>query len=887
MDVNQTSLTVGDFNGDGRDEIAILMNDERTIRFYSVNPDNYNISPMSPATLTLPSPIYRGNLIPGRFILANQVDLVAVGGSGSTDITFEYINTQANSVFAPQVMNPAVQPTAITNSGALSALFGYAAPIINPAGPFQPGTTTPAVFGPEQLVLVTENRSGEQNFWIGDFSVDNEPASNYKYGFLQLAYSGVGSGGCILGMQLGNFDHQTSSGGYNAAEQVAFLFNHSGCTSGPTGIEIDSIEVPQYVGYTFSANSWLALKSGAFPSATGNQSSASYPAVLALDVSDVQGRSQQLGAPTVLTINNQTQPQIVLEVPPMHVDYVVPPTTEICEPNTLNPQTGQCVANISYQPTQPPSTNLGSFNTLLSLTSGSSSQTQSTSTTSWGLSVKTSVGAKFSFNDLEENASGSVKDTASALYNSTVANKNSSYTTNKLSVTSETTTQDLLFFEERNMAVYYYPILGLSDSHGNEEYVEFSAPSDVSNNQNVEGSQQDWYQPVHEPGNVLSYPWSYAQIQSGFANPLVPATPSTAGVTCQEVGNGAITYKTSWASNSGQSQTVGSVSSFSNDLAISGSEGLGVSGIDGGSLSFSVDIGTSTSLSSLNEEANTVQASTGVTTNLPSFFNWDADHYFLASFIFGESSPQSVNVLQSLTFTPSPNLMSNGPLFVEYVADPAPNLPGGSCTDTGGQAAWQQMYSLPDVGFNHPQRWHWTPEGANLGVSFEDAVPSDPIKSHFYHMKGFFITSQASAGQEPGGASGPNLSEATIGDQLQLSARIYNFSLRDTDNPTLAHYAKSIHVDFYGQAYCPGTGLVCGKAFEIGHAILGPHIPGFKSTTGPGNNWVLASVPFDTGNFNLQPGPMVFWAVTWMEDAEGKLVPEVGDHGLLRYRRKT
>ncbi len=876
VSLNQNSVAIGDFNNDGRDEIAVLMNDNQTVRFYSVDPNNYTISPMSPASIYLPKPVYRGTLVPGRFVSANQVDLVAVGEDALPDykVTFEYISTQSNGAFAPQLMQPAVAPTAITNDGAPSTLFGYAAAIVNPASPHLPSGGN-AVFGPQQLVLMSQNLNGRQNFWIGDFSVDPSPDSNFKYGFLQLEYSAF-RGTCALGMQLGNFDNQTSDGSYNPADQVAVLLNNSGCTSGTPYMTLLRIQVPSTLSYQFAQNDWLTTIAQPRPSPTGNQASAGYPSVIALQVSDVQGRSQQLGAPTVVTIASQTQPRVVLGVPPMHVDYVVPTTQKICETGTLNSVTGQCVANISYQPTQPPSTNLGSFNTLLNLTTITNKTTKSTSTSSWGLSVKVSAGVKISFNDLEENASVNIKDTAAALYNSTVANTNSKYSSHTLSLTTATTTQDLLFFEERSLALYYYPILGLNDNDGNPEYIEFSVPSDVSNNQDVEGALQDWFQPVHEPGNVLSYPWSFAQIQDNFANPVASVTPSAP--TCQEMGTGSSSFQNSWTTANGQSQSVGSVSTFSNDLSVSGSEGLGVAGIDGADVSFGIDVGSSSSLGSLNLEVNRVQKGTGVTTNLPSFFHWNSDRYYLSSFIFGESAPSSVNVLQSLT--PSGDQISNGPLFIDYIADPAPNLPGGTCSDTAAQAGWQQMYSLPDVGFNHPQRWTWTPTGANLGVSFEDPDPSDPIRSHFYHMKGLFVTSQASAGKEPAGASGPYSNQANIGDTLQITARVYNFSMRDTDDPGLQHPAASVHVAFYGQSYCPGTGLVCGSAFQIGEALSNDPIPGFKSVRHSGPNWTLISTSFDTSQFNLQPGPLVFWAVTWMEDANGLLVPEVADHGL-------
>ena len=438
---------------------------------------------------------------------------------------------------------------------------------------------------------------------------------------------------------------------------------------------------------------------------------------------------------------------------------------------------------------------------------------------------------------------------------------------------TSTSTDDQLFFTERDLTVYYYPILGLGDpDSGNAPvYVEFSVPSNVQTNA-AAGATQDWYQPVQEPGNVLSYPWSTAQLQSGFSNALLPLS-QTQNFTCALPGPNSTSFAATWASSNGNSQSLGTVSSFSNDLSVSGSEGAGVSGVDAADVTFGFDLNASTSVSSLNVETATVDQSTGVTLTVPALNNFDGDSYYIANFILGESNPAGTQILQSLTpsitengQTNSTNQTTQGPLFVNYIADAVPQIGAGSCGTTSGQSQWQAMYQLPDVGFNHPQRWAWQPNSPKMGVSFNAANPNNPVSSHFYHMKGLFVTSANNIG------SGPSLTTATVGDQLELSARVYNFSLIDTDKGG----AKYIVVDFYGQSY--GNGNVTGNAFEIGQAKLTQPIPGYKSQTHSGPNWVMARVPWNTSAWN--PGPMVFWAVVWMEDQNGNRVSEITGHGL-------
>jgi hypothetical protein len=113
------------------------------------------------------------------------------------------------------------------------------------------------------------------------------------------------------------------------------------------------------------------------------------------------------------------------------------------------------------------------------------------------------------------------------------------------------------------------------------------------------------------------------------------------------------------------------------------------------------------------------------------------------------------------------------------------------------------------VGLNHPSRWDWSksPPAATFNcadgtnsLSCTTATSDDPILVDFYRMKGFFIT--------PANANrlGPNRTTATAGDALTLTARVYNFSLVDTNDPSLAVPAAAIRVGFYGQRYDNTTG---------------------------------------------------------------------------------
>jgi hypothetical protein len=121
-------------------------------------------------------------------------------------------------------------------------------------------------------------------------------------------------------------------------------------------------------------------------------------------------------------------------------------------------------------------------------------------------------------------------------------------------------------------------------------YVQFSVPDQVRYS-DIDGLKQDWYQPVHEAGNMLSYPWSLAQLQGRYTEQI---NSLTGPATCMATGTSNSSYSTQWTSGHSQDSSSGSTSSFSNELSMSYSEGAGVTGVDAANF-ISMDVAASTS----------------------------------------------------------------------------------------------------------------------------------------------------------------------------------------------------------------------------------------------------------------------------------------------------
>jgi hypothetical protein len=386
-------------------------------------------------------------------------------------------------------------------------------------------------------------------------------------------------------------------------------------------------------------------------------------------------------------------------------------------------------------------------------------------------------------------------------------------------------------------------------------------------NDTVPGNTTEWYQPPWEPGNVLSYPGNFQQLQA-IEPDLDQLSNNNIFTTDQTV----FRERTTWSKDSTKSLSTSFDQnySFNDTLSVSASTNeIFASASVKGTLSLSGSFG----FSNLHTSVTTLGNSTGIGVQKPGTFASPPDYqYHVTPFIFGQQRP--AGVVNDIPL--STDVTTFGVLQTAFVVDP---LSG----DAGGW--WRQAYTLaPDVALNHPTRWsvglasgsnnpnNGTCLSISAGSSDIDCAslsPSDandPWLSDFHTMRGLFIT-----GAEAGG-KGPQLDTATAGDQLLLQARVYNYSLVPKPAGT------TVHTRFYGSRWNNNDDTPIGPSFLIGESVTGP-IPAFNTDTA-NLNWQLVAIPkpFDTTDFADQY--LVFWVIVWMEDGNGNLVGEIPGHGL-------
>jgi hypothetical protein len=198
-----------------------------------------------------------------------------------------------------------------------------------------------------------------------------------------------------------------------------------------------------------------------------------------------------LGNPTHLVVQEHKQPMLFLGEPPSHIDYI----------------NGELL-------------NFSKRNDFYSQFQDETSTTISTSTTTtsdWNFGTKVSAKAGA---DFEIPVVGGVDVAVAASvgysYNQHSEEMNQHLKTTTISELLSATNDDFLVYKQMDIDIYRYPVIGQTvkteDGKEGPLYVQISIPGDVSilypSGENVE-----WYQPLHENGNIFSYPWDKNQLK--------------------------------------------------------------------------------------------------------------------------------------------------------------------------------------------------------------------------------------------------------------------------------------------------------------------------------------------------------------------------------------
>ncbi len=793
---NPLSIAIGDFDNDGNNEIALayVCSTGITVTTYRYTSDGKGSGSLQQASSTListpnffsagssglsatihPSPLATVSLQTGDFHGVGFDELAigyAAGGIGKTDGPFKIQLGASEAIFTVLKFDSNLQATA---SGASAQT-----PAVRVKGPVPPvrvelasgqflfDPTSPAKypFGQHQLAIAWNNLS---NDLIGNTTADEIDIRAYALAgdftiapignTLQLQTGATPQFSLVAGGFTGNANI------HSPTASLAVSAWNSGDSQGV--YEIQTIAIGS------GGLSFADLRTFATGPVDPLQR-------LPLVASDLDGKSVYLGAPAYITIENAISTDYIIEEPPKHSFW---DGTQI---NTV--------------------TNYDSNHVSFTYSNTSKSSSTSTDHTNWtiGGSAEVSAGATVGVDEdaiiakTKEQASIDVTAKGSYEYNKNKTSYNSSYGQRVFTIGSTTDHDDYIYGRVKTIDVWRYRIYGISNPDPNtNNFYDIMLPGPVIPVYGG-GLGFDWYQPIHENGNILTYPQLFdaGNPTSNLPPDLGPFTDSDGKQVL-----GPIVPIAQWAfDGTGGTQTLdlssgggsGNTTDYSNTLAESldvkaaASASVEVAGVSGEARA-SGDIEFHNSNSWGTASTSDTQTSTDLTLSM---------------------SKGSQDSTRSYVFDPITYITQDGTFKMSFAV---PN-PADSGSNPDGANFWASIYGVnPDPALNLPNR---------LSPSYSDSTETQNgwtpnTVSTRKQMRGLFFRN---ATLNPVNNDYDDLSKAiTIGDQVRIEARIYNESTN--------YGADNITVRFQKIPYDGGNdNEICGDYAPINAGLPGGQI---------------------------------------------------------------
>ncbi|MBP7864633.1 MAG: VCBS repeat-containing protein [Acidobacteria bacterium] len=474
--------------------------------------------------------------------------------------------------------------------------------------------------------------------------------------------------------------------------------------------------------------------------------SSSFPS-LGVARMDDGGRSILLGPPTQIIMQDVVTVDYTIEDPPKHVDYL-----------PVNPQDREgeweCVF-VSMFP---------EFSCMYSKEGEnySSHTEQSVSEGGAGLNAKIGADMEVKIHEVlaKETIDASLEASLGFAFQRSIDSADTTYHNYTYSLDQATDRDDIMQYKTRTYTIWRYPVYGytaLNPNTGQEAqgYYDVNYPPSSTATTFMAGlGCPDFYQPVHQNGNVLTYP---LQSSSPYTNDLGEFTvPGSTEPLSQFLNDTSITYgvdgseknlKITWTGGASGETTQSWTENLSGDIdfKISFSTkmfGCLKAGIDG-EIALQADGSWSQITTDENESSNTG----GLSITVPAM--------------------HGLNSSQIYSFTPYVYFSKSGNNKVRH----AVTIPGTS-------AWWVQHYNgLPDPGLNLPN--HFQPIWNEYTDDWDEYEVDESDMGK--RMRGLFLQTA-----EPAEATGEPMDvthAVTDGTALTVTARVYNFSFKACATP--------------------------------------------------------------------------------------------------------
>jgi hypothetical protein len=864
------SVAAGDFNNDGKQDVAVLFIDggnKPNISVYNIDP---NLNVVLQATLTIQDPIDDASvdapmqLIAGTFTPGGGQQLALATQEASTGkMKIRILNfTDATNAYLPVEQGNYVTEK-LTNVKMAAGRFDWSSNVDTLA------------------VMNTYVDNGSSTSHVDVVRVDPtslQPKVTKTVNVAKDLHGSTDGNYVALDIAVGNFTNNTVQIVDGVATHVTVPDEQIAVATGycqGQDRNVNQFQVKDVFTLNVSADGTAATTFSENPLLT-RDGTAGKVTRMAIAAADLQGRSKRLG-PGYKVVIDKVSPTMMLAQPPSHVDAVQQPDGSFM------------VINKSFSP--------NSFSADFTTTTGSSISDSETYSHGWTWGAEESINATARLGTKGDNVHDSLSLSAMQDWSKQTDNTYGTQKAVNATYSEATTTNDVVVFDDGPSYLYVYQVVGQTTCPEGQDTCDDSAKVPLTVSFTVAGPQTtttgaadglSWYQPVWENGNVLSYPANAGQLTNGSNSTLALAQSHTYAVDSSKA-----TETTTWSGSQSESNSVTSTKVLKEDAALSVGA-IYTDEIGSESVDVSLDVNHSSTTNSLKTKSATL--STASTLSIYKGAVPDAAYSFSPA-VLGQNAPLNYFEPENPDYSWATPINSNGitsfgPMRTAYTVALQPD------------SWWTQTYEPSngafDIALNHPMRWRnvnsetITPAPTNcitLGTGYMDCAtpnprnPANPMQDDFHSMRGFFVFPSAQSNPNDFANQGMQAQFATQGDQLTLEARVYNYSL----NAMPA--GASVYANFYGMPMANNglpidyvsPGQPGGKSFLIGQwANPGGIQPYTDDPNVSTPNFVVASTNFDTSKYT---GDYAFWVVVWAEDASGNMLPELPGKGLNAHPR--
>jgi hypothetical protein len=384
---------------------------------------------------------------------------------------------------------------------------------------------------------------------------------------------------------------------------------------------------------------------------------------------------------------------------------------------------------------------------------------------------------------------------------------------------------DFLVFNKSAVHIWSYPIIGetdvkTTDGKKGQLYYQIVVPDpDTDNPYYLSGNVVEWYQPVHENGNIFSYPWSNEQVRNFEKSEKLNLLTDPKSIATD---NNEMSFYVEWSAVAEKGKNVSSSHKLDTD------ESIGVSFlVKGVGESNTVKTHYDQTWKTLTTSNTKLTQSKGITIAKAPLPEASSYSYEVHPLIITKGTEKTKEKIE----------MPTGGIKLLYLV----KFP----EDFTSYIWWQKNYSSkPDIAINLPCQWRMTdPSGKNWKYDREFI--------NFYLMKGLFV--KDSSGKR-------FFYTIEEGEPVRVNFRVYNYSFCE---------ARNVLVRLEAQKSTNGEDWE--ERFVVGKDTI-PSLRAFGNTDYK-DNWKYASVDFNTtgkaGNYYR------FWAVV---NPDNK-IEEISDHG--------